>query len=80
MRWTWAALAGLVGACAICCAPLIIAGLGAAAAVLAGWGVGPVAAGAVAILALVAAGVVVLRGRRKTCGCRTACDVSECGR
>lgn len=81
MRSTLIAL-GLVGACALCCAPLMIAVVTGGAAGLAAWtGLTLVQTVGVALvaLALAVAGVVALkRPMAASCDCEVQCEVETC--
>jgi uncharacterized membrane protein YedE/YeeE len=90
MKKRWAA-AGLVGACAVCCAPLIaplLAGVGlgglaaTGAGLLAGLPVDAIVCGALPLMAL--GGYAVWSRRRRkaaqaACACENACSTTACG-
>ena len=81
MKTTWIAAAGLAGACAICCAPLIIGGVTALTAGLSAWAglsVAQIAGVALLVLALGFFGFFGLRRRRADCACETACSIETC--
>ena len=80
MKTTWIAAAGLAGACAICCAPLIIGGVTALTAGLSAWAGLSVAqiAGVTLLVALAFVGFLVLRRRKPDCACETACSIETC--
>lgn len=90
MKKTWAA-AGLVGACALCCAPLlwpVLAGAGLAGfgtlggAWLGGLSLELIACVALPVLGLAGLAAWAYRQRqlaaRPRCGCASACDRSAC--
>jgi len=90
MKKRWAAL-GLVGACAVCCAPLLLpvfaaAGLTGAGALggglLAGVSLDAIICGAIPLVALAGFAVWTYRRRRaaqSTCDCQAACSTTSCG-
>lgn len=81
MKTTWIAAAGVAGACAICCAPLIIGGVTALTAGLSTWAglsLAQIAGVTLLVLALGVVGFLVLRRRKPDCACETACSIETC--
>lgn len=81
MKTTWIAAAGLVGACAICCAPLILGGVTLLAAGVSAWAgltLAQITGFTVVVLVMAVVGAVALRKRRVDCACETACSIETC--
>lgn len=81
MRSTWVAL-GLIGACAICCAPLIIVfgtSVAAGVALWSGLSIVQTVAVVLVVFGLAAVGVIALRKRKTaSCDCEVQCEIETC--